>query len=91
MCVLSEMSLETFPPIWSYVNENGKNGKNPRFEILQFFPKLVETLPISIHGFCEGICGVLSGVMSFEPYPPIWSHVTKKKQNKTKKDSKNKL
>ena len=39
------------------------------------------------HYFFEWICGVLSGVMSFEIFPPIWSHVTKQtnKQNKTTK------
>ncbi len=40
-CVVSEeMSFETFTPIWSYVNENEKIGKNPKFEISQFFEQL---------------------------------------------------
>ncbi len=41
-CVVSEeMSFETFTPIWSHVNENEKKiGKNPKFEISQFFEQL---------------------------------------------------
>ena len=48
--VLSEMSFETFPPIWSYVNK--KKWQKPKFEISQLFlTTLVETLPGSIHDF----------------------------------------
>ena len=37
-CVLSEeMSFETFTPIWSNVQNI---GKNPKFEIPQFFEQL---------------------------------------------------
>ncbi len=35
-CVLLKMSFETFTPMWSHVNEKGKNGKSPKFDISQF-------------------------------------------------------
>ncbi len=36
-----EMSFETLTPIWSHINENEKKiGKNPNFEISQFFEQL---------------------------------------------------
>ncbi len=46
--VLSEMSFETFPPIWSYVNKTRKK-KWQKAEIRNFTIFLVETLPGSIH------------------------------------------
>ncbi len=38
-CILSEeMSFKTFTPIWSHVSEMKKKiGKNPKFQISQFF------------------------------------------------------
>ena len=40
-CVLSEMLFETFTSIWSHVSESKKQiGKNPKFEIPQFFEQL---------------------------------------------------
>ncbi len=41
-CVVSEeMSFETITSIWSHVNENEKKiGKNPKFQISQFFEQL---------------------------------------------------
>ena len=40
-CVLSEgMSFETFTSIWSHVSENENIGKNPKFDISQFFEQL---------------------------------------------------
>ena len=48
--LLEEMLFETFTPIWSDVNKNKKNGKNPKLpNSLNNFG--IETLPRSMHDF----------------------------------------
>ncbi len=78
------MSFETFTPIWSHVNQNGKNDKNPKFEFHNSLNNFGRPFLGVWMIFGEWIWSVLSDEISFEMFLPYGLMLTEMKTNRKK-------